>query len=61
MHIEIAPKGTVGLIMQNEDGKVIQLGMNEEQSKLLNMFVASLSKDKPLYNLGFVQVNPPTG
>ena len=50
--IENAPIGKVGLIQETEDGRIIQLGLTQTQSECLQLFLASLSKESPLVNLG---------
>jgi len=49
--IQNAPVGRVGLIMQTNDGTIVQLGLTEEQSSLLQILVGSLTTEKPLYRL----------
>ena len=44
--------GAVGLIQQQEDGSIIQIGLNEEQSEQLQQFLAILSQESPLINMG---------
>jgi len=46
--IQNAEIGKVGLIQQRPNGTIIQLGMNQEQFDALQLFVAALSKEKPL-------------
>ena len=41
----------VSLVAQDENGNIFQLGLTEEQSSLLNAFVASMSKEKSLIRL----------
>lgn len=41
----------VGLISQDEKGNIYQIALTKEQSGMLNFFVASLSKEKPLIRL----------
>ena len=52
MNIEKAKVGSVGLIQETEDGRIIQLGMTEEQSTMINVLVAKISEASPLQNLG---------
>ncbi len=35
-----------------EDGKIIQVGLTEEQSDILQVFLATMSKDSPLVQMG---------
>jgi hypothetical protein len=51
MEIKNAEVGRIGLIQQQDDGSIIQLGMSEEQSDMLQLLVASISSDKPLVKL----------
>lgn len=44
--------GTIGLIQQQENGDICQIGLTSEQSKMLQIFLASLSKESPLLKLG---------
>lgn len=48
--IEYAEIGKIGLIQQ-ADGSIVQLGLTQEQSDILQAFVGSLSKEKPLVQL----------
>ncbi len=41
---------TIGLIME-KDNEIVQLGLTEDQSRLLHAFVASMSKEKELVQL----------
>jgi hypothetical protein len=43
--------GQVGLITETEDGRIIQLGMTEEQSSVLQVLVASMSREKPFIKI----------
>lgn len=43
--------GQVGLIIQDENGTISQLGLTEDQSKILNVLVAKMSESKPLIKL----------
>lgn len=52
MKIEKAKSGTVGLVMETPDGRIIQLGLTTDQSAMLNTFVASMSSEKALPDLG---------
>ena len=49
---KVAPIGTIGLIRQTEDGRVIQIGMTHEQMILLQIFLSGLSQKSPLVELG---------
>jgi len=43
--------GTIGLIQQQEDGSIIQIGLTESQSKMLQLFLASISEEKSLIKM----------
>lgn len=49
--IKQAEIGTVGLIQELPDGRIIQLGMNQEQFDTLQLFVAALSRDNPFVKI----------
>ena len=51
MEIGNLKKLNVGLVRQLENGRIVQIGMTEEQSTMLQIFVAALSKEKPLVEL----------
>jgi len=40
--------GVIGLIMQQKDGRITQIGLTVEQSNQLQIFLAILSKDQKL-------------
>jgi len=44
--------GSVGLVQEAEDGRIRQIGLTEEQSKMLQILVAQISKDSPLVQMG---------
>lgn len=44
-------KGDFGLAYIDEDGRIMQIGLNTEQSKMLQLFLAALSMDQPLLKL----------
>ena len=48
MKIENAHIGTIGLIQQQIDGSIRQIGLTQEQSELLQIFLSSISKDSKL-------------
>ena len=41
----------IGLIQQSESGEITQIGLTEEQSQMLQYFVASISQDSPLVRM----------
>ena len=43
--------GSIGLIQQQENGRIIQIGLTIEQSKLLQIFLAQLSKESKLIQM----------
>ena len=43
--------GNVGLIQETKDGRIIQIGLTEKQSNMLQVFLAALSKDQPLVQM----------
>jgi hypothetical protein len=44
--------GRVGLVQETEDGRIRQIGLTEEQSKMLQVLVASISQGEPLVQMG---------
>ena len=43
--------GQIGLHILIEDGTISQIGLTESQSKMLEIFLASLSNDQKLFKL----------
>jgi hypothetical protein len=43
--------GKVALIQQTEDGRIVQIGLTKSQSELLQVFLASISKESPLIQM----------
>jgi len=43
--------GSVGLVRGTEDGRITQIGLSPEQSKLLQMFLVSIAGGKPLIQM----------
>lgn len=43
--------GAVGLVQETKDGRIRQIGLTEEQSKILQLLVASISKGSPLVQM----------
>lgn len=41
-----------GIIRQLQDGRIVQIGLTETQSIMLQLFLSQLSKEKPLLQLG---------
>jgi len=46
-----ADVGTIALIQQTEEGRILQIGLTLEQSKLLQIFLASLSQESKLIQM----------
>jgi hypothetical protein len=44
--------GEITLIQGTESGRIIQIGLSTEQHKLLQMFLAEISKESPLIQMG---------
>jgi len=44
-------QGKVALIMQTDNGDIVQLGLTPNQSDMLNAFVAAMSKEEKLVQL----------
>ena len=44
--------GKVGLIQETEDGRIIQIGVTPEQSEHLQSFLALISQQSPLVQMG---------
>lgn len=44
--------GTIALIQQTENGRILQIGLNVEQSSMLQFFLANLSDGNPLVQMG---------
>ena len=40
--------GTLAIIQQTETGRIMQIALTEDQSKMFNFFMAALSKEIPL-------------
>jgi len=48
---ETADVGTVALIQQTEDGRILQIGLTPEQSNMLQFFLAKLSETSKLIQM----------
>lgn len=44
--------GKVGLIQEQEDGRIVQIGLTPAQSEMLQTFLAILSQEQPLVQMG---------
>ena len=49
---ELSEPGTICLIMQEPNGRIFQLGITDEQSKMLQIILGSISKQSPLVKMG---------
>jgi len=43
--------GKIGLIQQQENGRILQIGLTEEQSKLLHIFLGGISQKSSLVQM----------
>jgi len=43
--------GAIALIQQQQDGRIVQIALTVEQSKLLQIFLASISKSSSLVQM----------
>lgn len=50
--IENVDVGTIALIQQTETGRIMQIAMTSEQSKMLQIILASISQGSPLVQMG---------
>lgn len=41
----------IGLIKRMPDGRIVQIGMTQEQQKVLRLSLAAISKDKPMVQM----------
>jgi hypothetical protein len=44
--------GSIALVQETEDGRIRQIGLTPAQSQMLQIFLASISKDSPLVQMG---------
>lgn len=44
--------GNIALIQRTPEGRILQIGITKEQSEILQIFLASLSKESPLVQMG---------
>jgi hypothetical protein len=49
---ERAEIGRLCLVKETEDGRIMQIGMTEEQSKMLQVYCAMISQKSPLVEVG---------
>lgn len=52
MEVQELTAGQIGLVQLSEDGRIRQIGLTETQRHLLEVFLASISKEKPFVLLG---------
>ena len=45
---ERAEIGSVCLVKETKDGRIVQIGLTDEQNKTLQLFLAALSQSNPL-------------
>ena len=50
--VETVDVGTIALIQQTETGRILQVAMTTEQSKMLQILLASISQGQPLVQMG---------
>lgn len=44
--------GSIALIQQTETGRILQVAMTTEQSKMLHIFLGTVSQNSPLVQMG---------
>ena len=44
--------GKLSLVQETEDGRIRQIGLTEEQSEMLQIMVAIISKENPIVQMG---------
>jgi len=49
--IENVKTGTIALIQQQENGRILQIGLTEQQSNMLQFFLAKLSEESKLVQM----------
>jgi hypothetical protein len=49
---ERAEFGTICLIQESQDGRIVQIATTAEQSKMLQILLASMSKEQPFVQMG---------
>lgn len=48
---ETVEPGTIALIQQTEDGRILQIGITQAQSNMLQFFLAKLSEESKLIQM----------
>jgi len=51
-NFELLEVGSIALIQQTKEGRILQIGLTTSQSALLQNFLAVISKDSPLVQMG---------
>jgi putative alpha-1,2-mannosidase len=46
-----AEVGEVALVRQNEDGRILQIALTEEQNEMLKLFLSMVSKEQALVQM----------
>jgi hypothetical protein len=49
---ETMPAGEIALIQQQGDGRILQIAMNKDQHRMLKIFLATISNESPLVQMG---------
>lgn len=49
---ERAEIGSICLVQETEDGRIRQIGLTSEQNQVLQILLASMSKEKPFLQMG---------
>ena len=44
--------GNIALIQQTPEGRILQIGITQAQSQMLQIFLASISQESPLVQMG---------
>lgn len=52
INTETVTPGTIALIQQTEEGRILQIAITPQQSDLLQSFLAIVSKESPLVRMG---------
>jgi hypothetical protein len=50
---ETVDVGTIALIQQTEEGRILQIGLTTAQSKMLQFFLAKLSEESKLIQMPY--------
>lgn len=52
LKFERAEIGNICLVQETEDGRIRQIGLTADQSRVLQILLASISKEEPLTQMG---------